>query len=53
MNEAIANFNALVEGEKSIKVDAQIPDSELLKVGVVIFIAFATAFVLTALVQKL
>jgi hypothetical protein len=49
MNEAIENFNRLISGEQSIKVDAKIPDTELFKVGLVLFISYIAAFTLIAL----
>jgi len=52
MNEAIANFNALVKGESSIKVDAVVPNSELFKIGMVLFISYLAAFLVTAIVFR-
>lgn len=52
MNDAIANFNALANGERSIKVDAKIPDSELLKVGLVLFGSYVLAFLFVAVLVK-
>ena len=49
MNEAIENFNRLISGEKSLKVDAKIPDTELFKIGMVLFISYMAAFTLIAL----
>ena len=49
MNEAIQNFNELVSGQRSIKVDAKVPDEELFKIGMVLFISYLSAFIMVAL----
>jgi len=52
MNEAIDNFNALARGESSIKVDAVVPNSELIKIGAVLFASYMLAIVVTALILR-
>jgi hypothetical protein len=52
MNEAINNFNQLVNGQRSIKVDAKVPDSELLKIGGVLFLSYLLAFLFVAIMVK-
>jgi hypothetical protein len=52
MNEAINNFNKLANGQTSIKVDARIPDAELLKVGAVLMGSYIIAFLIVALLLK-
>lgn len=52
MNEAIANFNRLVNGQSSIKVDAKIPDSELIKIGAVMIGSYLLAILIVALLVK-
>ncbi len=49
MNEAIQNFNELASGQRSIKVDAIVPNEELFKIGMVLFISYIAAFTLIAL----
>ena len=51
MNEAINNFNDLIAGRKSITVQAKVPNSELIKIGLVMAAAFIVAFLFLAILQ--
>ena len=52
MNEAIQNFNELASGQRSIKVDAKVPDEELFKIGMVLFVSYLAAFIVVALLFR-
>tara|TARA_R110001599_G_scaffold129074_2_gene303148 strand:- start:5745 stop:5906 length:162 start_codon:yes stop_codon:yes gene_type:complete len=52
MNEAIENFNAIAKGESSIKVDAIVPNSELFKIAMVLFLSYLGAFLITAIIIR-
>lgn len=52
MNEAIQNFNELASGQRSIKVDAKVPDAELFKIGMVLFVSYLAAFIVVALLFR-
>ncbi len=51
MDEASNNINYLIAGRKSISVNAKVPNSELIKIGLVMAAAFIVAFLFLTLLQ--
>jgi hypothetical protein len=52
LEPTVANINAVLKGERSVQVEAKIPNKDIAIIGGVMFLALFTAFVLAMAVTN-